>query len=327
MLKQLKHKIGLLLMKKLGDGKLFVYLKKVNSMLFHYNDRTKKRSFGNKNPDKTFYIITPNGKEAGLISMFWNTAVGIEYALSKGYCPVVDMQNYECQYSVDNKTNAWDIFFKQPTDFSLDEVYHSKNVIIRGSGDNSRSVNSIVTSVTYDNDSNKKKQKFILQYADVNKGIKDEAKLYRKEHENNNILGVFLRGTDFVALKPSGHNIQPTAKQVMEKVDEFLQKYPIDSIFLVTEDEKIRSEFQEKYGDILLPNMGATIENYDEKDYICYYLSKEEKINNAKIYLQKLIILSECDYLISSLTNGSVYSLAYNCDFKDSYIFDLGRYK
>lgn len=327
MLRRLKHRIALFIMKHVGTGKVFNLLRELNYFLFHHEQKTVKKRFGEKNPDKTFYVIIPNGREAGLISMFWSIAVKIEYALSKGYYPIVDIKNYECQYTINDDINIWEVFFKQPIKYSLEEVYQSKNVIIMGSRDCSRSENPIITSVTYDNDSNKKKQKFILQYADVNEEIKEEARLYRKEHKDDNILGVFLRGTDFVALKPSGHNVQPTTKQVMEKVDEFLHKYPIDFIFLVTEDEKIRSEFQEKYRDILLPNMGATIENYDEKDYICYYLSQEDKINNAKVYLKKLIILSECDYLISSLTNGSVYSLAYNCDFKDSYIFDLGRYK
>ena len=40
-----------------------------------------------------------------------------------------------------------------------------------------------------------------------------------------------------------------------------------------------------------------------------------------------MMLLNECDYLVSTLTNGSLFSLAMKeGDFKDKYIFNLGKY-
>ena len=47
---------------------------------------------------------------------------------------------------------------------------------------------------------------------------------------------------------------------------------------------------------------------------------------NAKIYLEKLVILSKCDYLVSSIANGSAFAISYSEGFKDHYVYDLGEY-
>lgn len=52
-------------------------------------------------------------------------------------------------------------------------------------------------------------------------------------------LGLYLRGTDYIALKPSGHPIQPTVEQAIDVVNEYIAKYDIEKVFLVTEDAKI----------------------------------------------------------------------------------------
>ena len=52
-------------------------------------------------------------------------------------------------------------------------------------------------------------------------------------------VGVYLRGTDYIDLKPSGHPVQPTVEQAMLVIDEYTRKYNVDSIFLVTEDVRI----------------------------------------------------------------------------------------
>ena len=42
------------------------------------------------------------------------------------------MKNYKTLYSGNNKENVWELFYEQPGLVSLDEVYHSKNVILGG---------------------------------------------------------------------------------------------------------------------------------------------------------------------------------------------------
>ena len=90
-------------------------------------------NFGKKNKDKIFYVI--QRKIGG--GFFSNVLFVLNHlALSEkfNFIPVIDMQNFEGfyneKYKINNTLNSWEYYFEQPTKFSLDEVYKSKNVII-----------------------------------------------------------------------------------------------------------------------------------------------------------------------------------------------------
>ena len=55
---------------------------------------------------------------------------------------------------------------------------------------------------------------------------------------------MFIRGTDYVALKPKGHYIQPTVEMLLSKVKEYIQEFQIDNIFLITEDKEIENKIK-----------------------------------------------------------------------------------
>ena len=55
----------------------------------------------------------------------------IGYAEKNNYIPVVDFKNYKTQYNIADE-NAWECFFEQISNYSLDEVYQSKNVVLSG---------------------------------------------------------------------------------------------------------------------------------------------------------------------------------------------------
>jgi len=86
------------------------------------------------NEDKTFYIIRRPEPGAGLFSNFHWVLGHIIYALEKNYIPVVDMKNYKTYFNetalINGTKNAWEYYFKQPTNYNLDEAYKSKNVVV-----------------------------------------------------------------------------------------------------------------------------------------------------------------------------------------------------
>ena len=80
----------------------------------------QKKSFGNKNPDKTFFVIRLYPPAAGFLADY-NYVLGyMKYAYDNGWIPVVDMQNYQTLYNEDHPihgtTNVWEYFFEQPLD-------------------------------------------------------------------------------------------------------------------------------------------------------------------------------------------------------------------
>ena len=50
-------------------------------------------------------------------------------------------------------------------------------------------------------------------------------------NNKKNILGVLARGTDYVAMKPSGHPIQPNISDIIKDVKSMDDKYIYDYIF------------------------------------------------------------------------------------------------
>ncbi len=129
-------------------------------------------------------------------------------------------------------------------------------------------------------------------------------------------------------LKPKRHLIQSSFDLVKNKIDDFILKYKeIDGIYLVTEDLKLYQQFKETYGDfITILNKNNLIE-YKEGRMLYSVLKNKDIILQGREYLTKIILLSECRYLITSITNGFVCALAFNGNqYKDKYIFDLGVY-
>ena len=90
--------------------------------------------FGSMNKDKTFYILSRSIHiRDGLFSYLFAFLEQLDEIDKKGYIPVVDMQNFECQYLDDDKVgseNVWEYYFKPLSAYSLAEVYQSSNVIL-----------------------------------------------------------------------------------------------------------------------------------------------------------------------------------------------------
>ncbi len=138
-------------------------------------------------------------------------------------------------------------------------------------------------------------------------------------------LGVFLRGTDYVTLKPKHHYIQPTIEQVILQTKKFMETYRINQIFLVTEDIKIYKEFTKVFGTKVI-DINNNYIKYNINDCLSYNITGD-KYEVGLNYLTKLLLLGRCEYLVSSLTNGSIFALTQcNQNLKEKFIFDIGKY-
>ncbi len=307
----------------------------MRKMQFAYNillkrERLMKRcSFGDKNPDKTIFVIRPNSEDGiqGLMSLFIQTMRWFEYADSNGYKTYVDFLNYKTQY-YDGKNNAWDYYFKQ--DLSNEEVYSSKNVILSGNRWSKTVSPQLFRENIFKSSNVDCCHQIIKNHVVLSEEVEE---LLATEAERLNIsecLGLYVRGTDYIQLKPTGEFVQPDIQDVIKKVWEFLRNHNNPPIFLVTEDgayyRKLKSEFGEK---IVLVSYDSFIENYDGKDYLSRSnVLKEDKKQRGMEYLVKILLISKCRYLVSSITTGSLAAYSFNGgNYEDEYIFDLGLYK
>lgn len=300
------------------------------------DEMQKKCSFGDKNSDITFYVIRPRTDcTEGLMSLFINVAKNLYFAADMKYIPIIDFKNYNTQYYdvVDGNENAWEFFFTQPSEYKLEEVYSSKNVVLSGL-EIQWYDNPLCKEERYCDDVLSDIHRFLFSQIDFSDEVRNLANL---EVKNLNLdcsetLGLYLRGTDYTTLKPSGHPIQPTVEQAENIVDEFLKKYSIKRIFLVTEDGKIFKKIKEKYGSMCaITTYDSFVENYNGKDFLshnkCINELDSSPYKRGLHYLTKLLILSKCSYFVGGNTMGSWATMLFAGDnYKDKYIFKLGTY-
>lgn len=290
----------------------------------------KKKSFGEYNENKIIYLIKPDYQDGveGLLSLIHKQVIYIDYAKQKGYIPYVDWKNYMTQY-YNGIDNVWEYFFEQPSEITEEEVYSCKNVYLSGwTFNNINPLGLFEKDIFFDKEIEKKSYDLLFNNLRFSNEV---LKVVETEAQNIDIdkcIGVYVRGTDYVRLKPSGEYIQPNVRQVEEQIIKFVNKYNAP-IFLVTEDGEIYDSLVIKFGkSIRTASYDSFIYNYDGKDVLSKsnVLEVNKKLRGQR-YLVKMILLSKCKYLISSITQGSKFSYALNGGkYIDEYIFNLGLY-
>ena len=243
----------------------------------------RKMSFGEKNEDKIFYVIRPRKNSVeGLMALLFYVIQQIGYAEKNNYIPVVDFKNYKTQYNIADE-NAWECFFEQISNYSLEEVYQSKNVVLSG-------INAIYDTYSYlynksfNEDDLQKTHLLAKKYI---KFSKKAYELYNKELKHispQKNIGLYLRGTDYINLKPIGEPIQPTVAQAIEHVNTYIENEKNANVFLVTEDERIYKEVKSNLGErIVIVSFDNYIKNYSERDFLANGHSLTQLGENAHI--------------------------------------------
>ena len=290
----------------------------------------KRKSYGESNADKIIYIIKPDYQDGveGLLSLIYKQILYINYAKCKGYIPFVDWKNFKTQY-YDGQNNVWDYFFRPVSDITENEAYESKNVYMSGWTFFNVNPTGLFEADIFFNKELKKQSHELLKNNlffnnEVEENVNKEAALLDIE----NCIGVYIRGTDYVKLRPSGEYVQPDVSLVEKQISIFIDKYQCP-IFLVTEDGNIYDKLVAKFGDcIRIVSYDSFIRNYAGEDVLSKSnVLNENKKQRGQNYLVKMILLSKCKYLISSITQGSKFSYILNGGmYEDEYIFDLGLY-
>ena len=162
----------------------------------------------------TYYIIRRSDSAVGLFSNFTVFAGHIRYALSKGWLPVVDMQNYTNAYLAPEKLgkeNSWEYYFEQPLRIGLEQACAGENVILC-KGDYPIDVSYPNNTVFKDNDYLTEWRMLLkLGLLRIKPAIMTDIMEVRKKlfAPNDRVLGVLLRGTDYVTRRPHNHPIPP----------------------------------------------------------------------------------------------------------------------
>lgn len=289
------------------------------------------KTYGSKNSNITFYVIRPiTNSNEGLMSLLLNVCRHIIYAEKNNYVPVVDFKNYKTQYSDGSQRNIWEDYFEQISNYSLEEVYESKNVILSGL--------SPIREETFEPQVRFSDEQIALARSIISKYIHLKPhviEIVDREYERISavgLIGLYLRGTDYVGTKPIGHFVQPTFDDVKYDIDDILLNTQTHKVFLVTEDNNIYSEVRNYYNDKLeIVSFDSFISEYNGNELLYKSNSINEiaknKYERGLYYLVKIIVLSKCNYLYGGNTCGSWAAVAFSQDSLVPKIYNLGIYK
>lgn len=282
-------------------------------------------------PDKVFYVIRRNNYRVGLFSMYITTAGHIKYALDNGFIPVVDMSNYKNAYlerKKQGKENSWEFFFHQPTEYSLRDAYKAKNVILSNLAPTTVRPND---SMEFFNNSDGLQDEWRIiarNYMIIRDDIKSEADEFStKLFKGKRVLGVALRGTDYVALRPHGHPIQPPVDTVIKDAQKMLEEYRCDGIYLSTEDETIIEEFRKVFGKACIV-FNRSLLSYNG-GWIIDCLNNENptgKDVSGRNYLISILLLTKTNVLLSSRASSNVGAKMITEGWEYEHYYDLGLY-
>ncbi len=274
-----------------------------------------KKKYGDKNPDKTFFVIRqyPLG-QGGVLCNYIYTIKMIEYATNRGWIPVVDMENYKVLYSqvnsVNGSQNAWEYFFEQPDKIELHEVYQSQNVILSSAImklDDFHSLDSTVLSKRGNMALNVPLNAYVMDF------IYEHVSDILDKLEFNRVLGVYYRGTTYKMLKDHPSPIEESEYLDMIKQEMIVQN--CNYIFIISDEWEFVEKMKKTYSNVLYVEH-PRIKGFDtqKNKSIREQLpdGSKDEIENLLYYLEDVYIFSKCTSIIGSMNNGLYTSIIWN---------------
>lgn len=305
--------------------------------------KEKRKCFGSLNPDVTFYVIRHRPPGWGFFSNLIFVCQGLLHAKEQGYIPVVDMENYwnkelNSAKRINGTYNAWCYFFKQPSPYSLDEVYKSKNVILSDGA----------APISWEHWLNARKKDLLKsELLEQLNSIISESIVLNSETENyvkrikhelnwsfSETLGVFIRGTAYHNRHVEGNFNMPTLDSFLSEISKFLNQTSIRNIYIATEDYRVYLYLSDKLSKYnIIPSLryrfNLSVDEWLRSQKISFEGGIIMGYEKTLTYLTEMILLSECKNFIGTYSNASIFVLG-NTDltqgdrrimFKDNVVY------
>ena len=300
MLNKYKNFVYKKIYRKITDRPISNKLKKKLNFVNHEPAYFYKR-FGNKNINKLFYVIKiyeKNKEGGGLFSNLLFILRHLIFAENLKAIPVIDLENFYNRYNeksaVFGEKNSWLYYFKPVSKYTLNEVYQSQNVLITN-GFFSKNMKK-----NYHSDKNL--IRIFKKYIKIKKKFLKSANYYEKENFlNKKVLGVHLRGTD--RKTTTNHPFPPTITQMYQLIDDAINKYKFNKIFLITDQEKYLKLFQIKYKNLLCFRKETFRSN--QSKIFDLKVRKNHRYEIGRDNIEEMLILSKLEYLICTTSNLS----------------------
>lgn len=271
--------------------------KNFNSPYYNYE------SFGDLNQDKHFYLI----KRSPGTGLFSNVTFVLNHLIickKLGFIPIIDMENFKTIYNEKKKIkktlNSWHYYFEPLNNYTLEEVYKSKNVLI--------SSDKFYHFFEYNMDNNKELTEILQKDITIKKNLNQLFLRISKKFDNKKVLGIHFRGTSYK--RAQGHPLPATKKQMLHITKKFLSKNDVDVIFLVTEEKNYLNFFKKNFPNKLFYLKSSFRSN--KNDAFKVYPRNLHRYKLGRETLIETLLLSKCDHFIYLMSNVSAAAISFN---------------
>lgn len=305
-----------------------------------------KHHFGERNKDKTFFVITCDAEAMGLYSMIFYMLPFMEYAVKKKYIPVIDITKSHLPVVQDKEKvgleNAWEYYYEQPDGrYTLEEVYQSQNVVVMFDG--AFRVRMPVWNAMFPaTDSELMRwNKVIRSCVRLNRDMRARVERERDRIFKNEkkILGVGIRAGLRAGMMQNlalynAHPVQPTCEELLEIVADKIKEWNCDTIFLSCDDREYTDKFVSCFGEMCYCINRKLKHLFKDGDLVTDASERLVEMEGSTLrsrteeYITEVYLLSECDCLYSSIGGGSQFAYFVNGGhYEHVEVYDKGLYQ
>ena len=279
--------------------KILTDLKNKNSNSIKNCSNFSFHSFGNLNKDKIFYIIR-RYPSAGLFSNITFILNHLKICEKMKFIPIIDMKNYPTIYNEKKKiqrtNNSWEYYFKNLNKYNLNKVYKSKNVFLS----NLKFERNMYLDMT-NTEISKYLKKIKVKESIISKVNAFQKKNFKKKQK---ILGVHFRGSTYKTAR--GHAFPLTVHLMIKNINNLINNYNYEKIFVVTEEDRYLKILKNTFGDKLFFYNSYRMKFLDSFEI---YPRKNHRYLLGEEILIESLLLSKCDgltYIKSNVISAAI---------------------
>lgn len=265
------------------------------------------KTYGKEYMQKRFYVIKETGRGYGFFAEVHALLAKLAFADLFDLTPVVSWGKEFLYYEEnEEEANAFESYFKQPALFSLKDIENSRFVtfskIAQGVWIEQNLEKGEDISLSYEKTMGEIYKKYVSFNDSIQSKLDEESKVLLKDKKS---IGVHFRGTDF-RMNYDNHPIAVTIEQEFKAIDEAIEVYGFEQIFLATDEVKAVERFREKYGDRVV--WYKDVFRGDTNISVAFSKSDRENHRYRLGYevLRDMYTLSLCDGFIAGISQVSI---------------------
>ncbi len=274
------------------------------------------RHLGEENPERNIYLIYCDNSARGFFSLFNLVLDGLQFADAYHMTPVVEWGSatiYHEPDGFDGVSNSFEFFFKQPSDVSVEQARHSKNVLFYEYNHRKISIPDFDVTVLASLRDDLKMEQYLDKKADLvrryihfsDRVQTDLDQSLRQLLNGEKVLGVHVRGTD-MNVGYNGHAKAVAPQEYLEEAQTAFHQHDFQKVFLATDEERVIDMFRDAFGDKLIYYKDVMRSEDGEPVHFSSGHRKNHKYLLGLEVLRDMYTLSACDGLIAGASNVSV---------------------